>query len=207
VPRSVAGSYAHSGQVCISVQRIFVSHTIREEFLDRFVAGAQKLVIGHPHAQQTDISSLITVSEAQRVEGWIDEAVRAGARLVTGGGRHRATIQPAVLTEVPPTVSLACREAFGPVVGINAYHTLEEAIAWVNDSAYGLQAGIYTRDIQKAFTAARQIHVGGFHINEVPQYRVDQMPYGGVKLSGTGREGPHYAVEEMTEPKLVSWKV
>lgn len=207
VPRCVAGSFAHSGQVCISVQRIFVNRKIRDEFLGRMVEGARKLVIGHPHETGTDISSLITAGEAERVENWIGEAVQAGAKLVTGGARKRATIEPAVLTEVPPNVSLSCREAFGPVVNVNAYDTLDEAIDRVNDSEYGLQAGIYTRDIQKAFSAARRVHVGGFMINEVPQYRVDQMPYGGVKLSGTGREGPRYAIEEMTEPKLVCWKV
>ena len=141
------------------------------------------------------------------MENWIGEAVNRGAKLVTGGGRQRATIEPAILTDVPADASLSCREAFGPVVGVNSYETLDEAIARVNESQYGLQAGIYTRDIEKAFRAARQVHVGGFMINEVPQYRVDQMPYGGVKLSGTGREGPKYAIEEMTEPKLVCWKV
>jgi acyl-CoA reductase-like NAD-dependent aldehyde dehydrogenase len=207
VGRCVAGSFAHSGQVCISVQRIFVQRKVRDEFLDRFVEGARKLHIGHPLDPATDISSLITVGEAERVEHWIGEAVGRGAKLMTGGDRHRATIEPAILADVPAEVSLSCREAFGPVVGVNAYDTLDDAIARVNDSQYGLQAGIYTRDIQKAFRAARQVHVGGFMINEVPQYRVDQMPYGGVKLSGTGREGPKYAIEEMTEPKLVCWKV
>lgn len=205
--RSVAGSFAHSGQVCISVQRIFVQEKVRNEFIERCVEGARKLAIGHPYEPSTDISSLITVGEAERVESWIGEAVSAGAKLLTGGKRTRATVEPAVLTDVPAGVSLSCREAFGPVVGINSYETLEQAIDRVNESEYGLQAGIYTRDIQKAFLAARKVHVGGFLINEVPQYRVDQMPYGGVKLSGTGREGPKYAIEEMTEPKLVCWKV
>jgi acyl-CoA reductase-like NAD-dependent aldehyde dehydrogenase len=141
------------------------------------------------------------------VESWIREAVSSGARLMTGGARRHATIEPAILAGVPPDVQLSCREAFGPVVGVNAYDTLEEAIERVNASDYGLQAGIYTRDIEKAFRAARRIHVGGFLINDVPTYRVDQMPYGGVKMSGTGREGPRYAVEEMTEPKLIVWKV
>jgi acyl-CoA reductase-like NAD-dependent aldehyde dehydrogenase len=116
-------------------------------------------------------------------------------------------MEPAVLTDVPAGANLAYREAFGPVVGINRYGALEAAVDAVNASDYGLQAGIYTRDIQKAFLAARKVHVGGFMINEVPQYRVDQMPYGGVKMSGTGREGPRYAIEEMTEPKLVVWKM
>lgn len=206
VPRCVAGSYAHSGQVCISVQRIFVHQAVRDEFVERFADAAGKLKLGHPHDGATDISSLITEQEAERVESWIQEAVRHGARLVAGGRRQRATLEPAVLTDVPPTASVFCREAFGPVAGINSYSALEEAIEQVNNSDYGLQAGIYTRDIHKAFSAARRVHVGGFLINQIPQYRVDQMPYGGVKLSGTGREGPKYAIEEMTELKLICWK-
>ncbi len=207
VSRCVAGSFAHSGQVCISVQRIFVHEKIRNEFLERFVEGARKLKIGHPHDPETDISSLITVKEAERVEGWVKEAVDAGAGLLLGGNRQRATLEPSILTEVPLNTPLFCKEAFGPVVGVNAYSDLNDAIDKVNASDYGLQAGIYTNDLEKAFRAARKVHVGGFMINEVPQWRVDHMPYGGVKMSGTGREGPKYAIEEMTEPKLICWKV
>ncbi|MBL8233223.1 MAG: aldehyde dehydrogenase family protein [Bryobacterales bacterium] len=205
--RCVAGSFAHSGQVCISVQRIFVHKAVRSEFLERVVEQTKALKIGHPMESGTDISSLITAHEAERVESWIAEAVQSGAKLLTGGKRAHATLEPAVLADVPATAQIACREAFGPVVGINSYGELDEAIAMVNDSQYGLQAGIYTSDIQKAFSAARKVHVGGFMINQIPQYRVDQMPYGGVKMSGTGREGPKYAIEEMTEPKLICWKV
>ncbi len=206
VPRCITGSFANSGQVCISVQRIFAHRRVHDEFLERMVEGARKLKIGHPHEPSTDISSLITVREAERVQGWIEEAVQAGARLWTGGARRRATIEPAILSQAPPEVKISCKEAFGPVVTVNAAAGLEEAIEMVNASEYGLQASIYTRDIQKAFWAARRVHVGGFSINEVPTYRVDQMPYGGVKLSGMGREGPKYAVEEMTETKLVCWR-
>jgi acyl-CoA reductase-like NAD-dependent aldehyde dehydrogenase len=188
------------------VQRILVNRRIRDEFVERFVAGAAKLKIGHPHDPATDVSSLITSEEAERVEAWIREAVDAGARPVAGGQRRGSTIEPTVLTDVPPHVRLSCREAFGPVVGINAYETLEEAIVRVNESEYGLQAGIFTRDLGKAFLAARRVHVGGFLINEIPSYRADHMPYGGVKRSGIGREGPKYAIEEMTEVKLVCWQ-
>lgn len=205
--RAVPGSFAHSGQVCISIQRIYVHRRVRDEFLERFMAGARSLKLGHPHDPSTDISSLISEQEARRIEEWIAEAVAAGARLVSGGKRRGATVEPAVLTDVPPHVRLSCREAFGPVVGINSFQSLDEALELVNRSDYGLQAGLYTRDISKAFTAARKLHVGGVMINEIPQYRVDHMPYGGVKLSGTGREGPKYAIEEMTEPKLICWKV
>jgi acyl-CoA reductase-like NAD-dependent aldehyde dehydrogenase len=205
VPRAVTGSFAHSGQVCISVQRIFVQDRIRDSFLERFVEAAGRLRIGHPHDPETDVSSLITEKEAERVESWIQEAVDSGAQLLRGGKRTRATLEPAVLSDVPQNASISCREAFGPVVGINSYNNLDEAIELVNRSEYGLQAGMYTRDIRKAFDAARRVHVGGFLINEVPQYRVDHMPYGGVKMSGTGREGPKYAIEEMTELKFISW--
>ncbi|HVW85901.1 MAG TPA: aldehyde dehydrogenase family protein [Bryobacteraceae bacterium] len=205
IPKCVAGAFAHSGQVCISVQRIFAHEAIRDEVVTRMAELAGKLKIGHPHQESTDVSSLITETEAKRVESWIGEARESGARVVAGGQRHGATVEPSILTDVPAGAKLSAQEAFGPVVGVNSYKTLDEAISLVNQSQYGLQAGMYTRDIDKAFRAARETHVGGFHINEIPAYRVDQMPYGGVKLSGTGREGPRYAVEEMTELKLITW--
>jgi len=206
--RCVAGAFAHSGQVCISVQRVYVHQKVADEFVERVVEATRKLAIGHPRESATDVSSLITPAEAERIETWIGGAVHGGARLLTGGARRdRATVEPAVLTGVAESDPLMRHEAFGPVLSINPYSSLDEAIALVNDSDYGLQAGIYTRDLPKAFTAARQVHVGGFMINQVPQFRVDQMPYGGVKLSGSGREGPRYAIEEMTEPKLIVWNV
>ncbi len=207
VARAVPGAYAHSGQVCISVQRIFVAEKACEEFTQRFAAAAQTLRIGHPLEDSTAVSSLITEAEAGRVAEWVAEAVSAGARLVSGGQRNGATIAPVVLAGVPPEARVFAQEAFGPVAGINGYASLDQAIDAVNQSAYGLQAGIFTRDLDRAFYAAARVHVGGFLINDVPQFRVDQMPYGGVKLSGTGREGPRYAIEEMTEPKLISWRV
>ncbi len=204
--RCITGSFANSGQVCISIQRIFAHQRIYHEFLERLVAGTRSLSIGHPHDPSTDISSLVSTGEAERVAAWIEEATQAGARLVTGGARRRATVQPAVLSQVPPETRLFSKEAFGPVVAVNSHASLPEAVDQVNASQYGLQAGIFTRDIEKAFWAARKVHVGGFLINEAPSYRLDHMPYGGVKLSGTGREGPKYAVEEMTEVKLVGWR-
>lgn len=206
VPRCVTGSFSHSGQVCISVQRIYVHRTIRGRFLEQFAAAAKTLKIGHPHDPETDISSLISEKEAERVVSWIEEARASGAQLIMGGNRTRATVEPTVLADVPADAKLCVREAFGPVVVVNSYDTLDQAIDLVNRSDYGLQAGIYTRDLHKAFEAARRVRVGGFLINDVPQFRLDQMPYGGVKMSGMGREGPKYAIEEMTEVKLVSWK-
>ncbi len=207
VPLCVSGAYAHSGQVCISVQRIFVQESLMSTFVERMAEGAAKLRLGHPLEDATEVSSLITEGEAERVSEWIGEAVAAGGRLVTGGEREGTRMVPALVADLPVTAKLLAREAFGPVASVNRFGNLAEAIGMVNASDYGLQASIFTRDIQKAFRAAREVEVGGFLINDVPQFRADQMPYGGVKMSGTGREGPRYAVEEMTERKLIVWRV
>lgn len=204
--RAVPGAYANSGQVCISVQRILVHEDIFTEFEERFTAAAAALRIGHPLDEETQVSSLITADEAARVAGWMRAAKEAGSRVTGGAASGAATIAPAVLTGVPEQADVWMREAFGPLACLRPYRGLDEAIAVVNRSPYGLQAGIFTRDLGAAFRAAREVEVGGFLINDVPQFRVDQMPYGGVKLSGTGREGPRYAIEEMTEPKLISWR-
>jgi acyl-CoA reductase-like NAD-dependent aldehyde dehydrogenase len=205
IPRAVFGSFAHSGQLCISVQRIYVHESLANEFLERFVAATENLVIGHPFEETTDISSLISEAEAIRVADWIGDAVKSGARLLTGGDRKGATIRPTILADVTPAAQVSCNEVFGPVVTVNTYKNLDEAIKAVNDSVYGLQAGIFTSDIKRAFKAARRMEVGGVMINDVPTFRVDHMPYGGVKQSGMGREGPRYAIEEMTEMKLICW--
>ena len=207
VARTVQGAFAHSGQVCISVQRVFVRDSIASEFTDRLKAGAEALRVGHPYEQATDISSLIDEREAVRIEEWIAEAVAGGAKVVTGGKRTRATVTPTVLTNVPAACHVSCQEAFGPVVAVYPYYDLESAIEQANATPYGLQTGIFTSDIQQAFQAARKLEVGGVMINDIPMYRADHMPYGGVKESGIGREGPRYAVEEMTEMKLICWKV
>lgn len=206
VPRCVLGGYALAGQVCISVQNIYVQESIAEDFTRRFVAGARGLKIGHPLEESTDLASLINVAAAERVESWIHQAVARGAQLLTGGSRRGAVMEPVLLTHVQPDDDVCCREVFGPVVVLHRYSRLEEAINAVNASPYGLQAGICTRDIGRAFEAARKLHVGGVMVNDVPTFRVDLMPYGGVKMSGVGREGPRYAVEEMTELKLICWR-
>jgi len=206
IPRCVTGSFTHSGQVCISVQNIYIHESIEKEFTERFVAATRKLRIGHPLEESTDISSLITVGEAERVEAWIERARSRGARVLTGGKRQNATLEPTILTGVAPDLEVCCREVFGPVVVLHPYRLLAEAVEAVNASEYGLQAGICTRDIGKAFQTARQLRVGGVIVNDVPSYRADHMPYGGVKKSGLGREGPDFVVEEMTELKLVCWR-
>jgi acyl-CoA reductase-like NAD-dependent aldehyde dehydrogenase len=196
--RCAVGAFANSGQVCISVQRIFVAEAVAAAFHEALLAATAKLTIGHPLDAATDISSLISAADAERVAAWVGEA---GGAVQRSG---RATVAPVVLRDVPDTAKVFADEVFGPVVSANRFRTLDEAIDRVNASAYGLQAGIFTKDLASAFRAARRVHVGGL-INDVPQFRADQMPYGGVKLSGTGREGPRYAIEEMTERKLICW--
>jgi acyl-CoA reductase-like NAD-dependent aldehyde dehydrogenase len=206
VPRCVTGSFAHSGQTCISVQNIYLQEAIASEFVHRFVDVTRGLKIGHPLEESTDISSLISVEAARRVEAWISAARKAGARLLTGGGRRKATVEPTVLDDVAPHLAISCKEAFGPVVALHRYSHLEDAISDVNAGEYGLQVGLCTQDLAKAFRAARLLHFGSVIVNDVPTYRADHMPYGGAKKSGIGREGPRYAVEEMTEMKLICWK-
>ncbi|HEX3681677.1 MAG TPA: aldehyde dehydrogenase family protein [Bryobacteraceae bacterium] len=204
--RSVQGAFTLSGQSCISLQRVFVHESIANEYVERLVAETKKLRLGHPYESSTDISSLIDEPAAIRVESWIQEAVDSGARLLCGGKRRCATIEPAVLTNVPASARISCEEVFGPVVAVYPYQSLEDAVALANRTPYGLQAGIFTRDIARAFAAARKLQFGGVLINDIPTFRMDHMPYGGAKHSGLGREGPRYAIEEMTEVKLICWK-
>lgn len=206
IPRCVLGSFAFSGQVCISLQNIYVQESIEKEFTDRFVAATKALKIGNPLEENTDLSALINLEQAERVESWIQKAVARGARLISGGVRRQATIEPTILADAAPDLEVCCKEVFGPVVVLHRYRQLEEAVNAVNAGEYGLQAGLCTRDIGKAFQAARQLRVGGVMVNDVPSYRADLMPYGGVKKSGIGREGPRYAIEEMTELKLICWR-
>jgi len=206
VTRTVQGAFGHSGQVCISVQRVYVHSSIAASFVEQLKAATEKLKIGHPREESTEISSLIDEPAAKRVEEWIQEAVQGGAKVVTGGARRFATIPPTILTHVPVSSRISCQEAFGPVVAIYPYDKLDDAIDQVNNTPYGLQTGIFTNDLQRAFRSARKFQVGGVLINDVPMWRADHMPYGGVKHSGIGREGPRYAIEEMTDLKLICWK-
>lgn len=204
--RAVPGAFAHSGQVCISIQRILVHKKVADDFTARFLKITAALKIGHPLNESTQVSSLITAAEAVRAERWIRYAEAGGAQVLAGGVRDGATLTPAVLSGVAAEADVWRNEAFAPVVCFRVYESLDEAILLMNASPYGLQAGIFTRGLQSAFDAALQAKVGGFLVNDVPQFRLDHMPYGGVKLSGMGREGPKYAIEEMTEPKLISWR-
>ncbi len=202
VPRLAVGAFAYAGQVCISVQRILVHRAIEPEFLERLSAAVKELPVGDPSDPRTVVGPLIDDAAAERVETWVREAVSSGARLLCGGGRRGRVMEPVVLTGVPPQARISCEEAFGPVVTVRPYDDFAEAIRLANDSAYGLQAGVFTRDIQRAAEAFRSLQVGGVIVNDYPMFRVDQMPYGGTKASGLGREGVRYAIEAMTETKL-----
>lgn len=203
VSRCIGGAFSYQGQVCISLQRIYVMEAIWDEFTEKFIAAAGKLKLGDPLDPDTDLSSLISERESNRVLEWIDEAKRQGAVVAAGGELDNGMMRPTVLLNVPDNVQVSCKEVFAPVVLINKVQSMEEAIERVNDSAYGLQAGVYTDNVHTAFDAVEKLKVGGVIINDIPTFRVDHMPYGGLKESGTGREGIKYAIEELTEMKLV----
>ena len=202
VERCVVGAFAFSGQVCISIQRILLNERLAERFLKIFMPRVDAITRGDPLEETTEIGPMITETEACRIEKWVSSALEDGARVLTGGKREGAFYQPTVLDRVQPTMDVYSKEAFAPIVCVETYSDYQQALARVNNSRYGLQAGIYTESIEKAMMAFSRLEVGGVVINDFPTFRVDQMPYGGVKGSGTGREGPHFAVEEMTEVKL-----
>lgn len=203
VLRSVMGGFAYSGQVCISVQRIFVQENVFDEFTESFLREIKKLTLGDPLSEKTDIGPMIDEGAAVRTEEWVKEAVNKGGKILGGGGRDGNMFEPTVLTNVPSNARVCCAEVFAPVVVLEKYTSFENALEKVNDSVFGLQAGVFTRDIEKAFRAFNTLEAGGVIINDVPTFRVDSMPYGGVKDSGFGREGVKYALEEMTELKLM----
>ena len=201
--RCVTGGFGYAGQTCISVQRILVEHSVYGKFTDFFVDGVKKLKTGDPLDESTDVGPLIRESDAIRTVNWIEEAVRAGARLLCGGTRNNLIVEPAVLTGTKPDMKVNCQEIFGPVVTVEPYKDFDQALRTANNSAYGMQAGVFTRDAKLLFQAYEDLEVGGVIAGDVPSFRIDQMPYGGVKDSGLGREGLRYAIEEMTEPKLM----
>jgi acyl-CoA reductase-like NAD-dependent aldehyde dehydrogenase len=205
--RCVEGAFAFSGQVCISLQRIFVQEDLYDAFLGKMVEKAATLKLGNPCEEDTDISTLIHSGETERIKSWLVEAEKAGAIIRYGGDQVGNILQPTIISQGNKELSISCQEAFGPIAVVNSYQTWDEAIALVNDSEYGLQAGVYTTNIQRAFDAAERLEVGGVIINDIPTFRVDNMPYGGVKKSGLGKEGIQFSTEEMTELKFVSFKL
>lgn len=196
-------SFNNAGQVCISVQRVYVHEDIYEAFVAVLKEKTETFVIGDPLDEKTDIGPMIRLREAERVEAWVNEAVEQGANVELGGKRNGAIYYPTILTNVNDDMKVCRQEVFGPVVSVALYKEIDEVIAKVNDSDYGLQAGLFTNDLQFAMKAAREIEVGGLIVNDASAYRVDHMPYGGVKNSGNGKEGPKYAIEEMTEERII----
>jgi acyl-CoA reductase-like NAD-dependent aldehyde dehydrogenase len=203
VERCVAGGFAYAGQSCISVQRILVERSVCAKFTDLLVAATQKLKTGDPMLESTDVGPLIRESDAIRASDWIQEAVRSGARLLCGGQRNGSILEPTVLAGTRSDMKVSCQEIFAPVVSVDSYDDFHDALKQINNSAYGLQTGIFTRDAKLLFNAYEELEVGAVIAGDVPTFRIDQMPYGGVKDSGLGREGLRYAIEEMTEPKLL----
>ncbi|MEX0170279.1 aldehyde dehydrogenase family protein [Streptomyces sp. LMG1-1-1.1] len=191
------------GQSCISVQRVIVDSSVHDRLLPKIVAAVEAQVTGDPSDAATDVGPLVDEAAAQRVESWVDEAVAAGAKLLTGGKREGATYAPTVLTDLPAGVTLARAEVFGPVLTIAKVDGEAEAFAAVNDSDFGLQAGVFTHDLQTAFRAHRALEVGGVIVGDVPSYRADQMPYGGAKRSGVGREGVKFAMDDYTYERVL----
>ncbi len=206
ISRAVTGAFAFAGQVCISLQRIYVHEELYDQFVEKFLAKTRTLRLGDPLDPETDVSALISLKDVERSLQWIEEAEKLGATVAIGGERDGNILEPTVLLNVSPKAKVSCQEVFAPIVLINKVSTVEEAIEYVNDSKYGLQAGIYTSNVATAFQAAEALEVGGVMVNDIPTFRVDHMPYGGVKESGVGREGIKYAVEEMTEMKLICFK-
>jgi succinate-semialdehyde dehydrogenase/glutarate-semialdehyde dehydrogenase len=207
LPKIVAAGYRKAGQVCTSVQVLLAHDSLKAEVETRLGDMVSGLRYGDPATDGCVTGPLISESDAIRVESWISEAVGAGARLLAGGARDRAVVAPTLLTDVSPAMKVGCQEIFGPVVNIEGYHDFEEAVSRVNSTPYGLASGIFTNRLDQAFAAARRLRVGGVHVNETSSSRLDMMPYGGSKDSGFGREGPRYAMREMSEERVVSFTV
>lgn len=203
VNKCVTGSFAYSGQVCIHTQRIYVQENIFDDFIEKFVSKTKTLKFGNPLNADTDISVMIDIADAERVEKWINEAVESGAKILCGGLRNGSYVQPTVITNSNSDLNVWSEEIFGPVVIVEKYKAFDQAIEMVNDSKYGLQASVFTNNIEEMNKAYRKIEAGGILINQATTFRLDHMPYGGIKDSGFGREGIKYAIQEMSELKLL----
>jgi acyl-CoA reductase-like NAD-dependent aldehyde dehydrogenase len=202
--RCVAGGFSYAGQTCISVQRILVENSVYGKFTDLLLAGVKKLRAGDPLEESTDLGPMIRESDAVRAADWVQEAVRGGARLLCGGTRRGSVLEPTVLAGTKPEMRVNCQEIFAPVVTVEPYTDFGAALRQINNSPYGLQAGIFTRDAKLIFQAYEELEVGAVIAGDIPSFRIDHMPYGGIKDSGLGREGLRYAIEEMTEPRLLA---
>ena len=198
------GAFSYSGQVCISVQRVFISESIFDTFQDKLISAASRIISGNPLDEKSDIGPMISENDAQRVELLVEEAADNGAKIILGGTRNGAFYEPTILTKTRPDMKVMKNEIFGPVVCLVPFRDFDEAIVMVNDSAYGLQAGVFSKNIDNINQAIHKLKVGGVIINDAPTYRADHMPYGGVKMSGLGREGLRYAIEELTDIRMIA---
>ena len=207
IPRCLNSGFKRAGQACTSIQRLYIEEAIRDEFSELLVEGASKLVVGDPRDPRTEIGPMISGDEAERAEAWVREAVASGARILHGGTRSGSLLHPTILEDVNLNMRIASEEVFAPVLSIFPFRSLNDVIDQVNALPYGLAVGLFTRDLNTAMQAAKQLHVGIVHINESSSSRVDLMPFGGVKDSGIGREGPRYAMHEMTEERLITMSV
>jgi glyceraldehyde-3-phosphate dehydrogenase (NADP+) len=207
VESTVSGAFWAAGQNCLGVQRVYVQEGIYQNFVGRFLARTRKYRVGNKFSEETDMGPMISEKEAKRVESWVNEAVESGAKLLCGGKRKGSFYYPTVLENVPADCKLATEEVFGPVVTLYSVPDLDTAIFQSNNVAFGLQAGIFTQNLDYALGAVRKLDVGGVIVNDSSDYRIDAMPFGGVKGSGIGREGIKFALQEMTEPKVVCFKV
>jgi acyl-CoA reductase-like NAD-dependent aldehyde dehydrogenase len=205
--RIVQGAYGNAGQSCISVQRVYVHEALYERFLDQLVKMTKSVATGDPENERTIVGPMIDDHAASKVEGWIFEALAQGARLLCGGRRTGAVLEPTVIVNVKPEMKVCAQEVFAPVVALEQFSDFKDAVAMVNNSDYGLQAGIFTNSMENVLYAFRELEVGGVIVNDASSYRMDHMPYGGTKDSGFGREGVRYAIEEMTEMKLLGLNV
>ena len=206
ISRAVGGAFNFAGQLCISLQRIYVHQAIYEEFVEKFIAETKRLRVGDPMDKDTDVSAMIHPDEVGRIKSWIEDAKAKGAIVATGGEFTERTLSPTVMTNVTADMKIVCEETFAPIVSIVPYETLDEAIALANDTELGLNVGIYTNVLTDAMRAADELEAGAVIINDIPTFRVDHMPYGGVKMSGYGKEGIKYALEEMTHLKFITVK-
>jgi len=203
-PRIASSAFRRAGQACTSTQQLFVQARVLDRLLDLFVGATRAMKAGDPHDPATVIGPMISENEAQRAESWIADAVAAGARIVEGGRRQGAVVHPTILENTTPQMRVIREEVFAPVVSVIPFHSLDDAIDELNATPFGIAAGLFTQDVTRAMVTARRLHVGTVHINEASSSRVDLMPFGGVKDSGLGREGPKYAMQEMTEERLVT---
>lgn len=203
----VKGAFAFSGQVCISAQRVYVQKNIYDQFLEQYVKQTNDLKVGNPEDEDTDIGPMISKEEAERAKQWIDDAVENGATIAAGGEQKGTILTPTIMTDVDKNMKIIAEEVFAPIVSVIPFDTEDQVVGFSNDSIYGLQAGVFTKDLDRALRVADSLEMGGVWINEISTYRQDNHPYGGVKQSGIGKEGVKYAVEDMTELKFIGMKL